>query len=100
MPMRSLVRCLLPVALLSLVVLLLVSVGRSEPAGGKKVALLVGVTKYDSSHFPNLKYADKDVEEMAKVLQQSGAGFTSVRVLTANRGKKDKADMPTATNIR
>src|SRR5947209_6026068 len=97
-------RCLaVPVAcVLALVVLsagLLLSAPQTKPKS-KKVALLVGVTRYDSSHFPNLKYTDNDVEEMAKILQRPGSGFTSVRVLTSRRGKKNRADAPTAANIR
>ena len=41
-----------------------------EEVKGKKSALLVGVTEYDSSKFTTLKFTDNDVEELAKVLEK------------------------------
>jgi formylglycine-generating enzyme required for sulfatase activity len=72
----------------------------AQPAGGKKYALLVGVTEYESAHFARLKYTENDVEGLARLLARPGAGFASVRVLTTARGKKDARDAPTAANIR
>src|SRR5438105_1400666 len=43
------------------------SVGES-----KRVALLVGVNQYDNRNFRNLEYAERDVEELAKVLEPAG----------------------------
>src|SRR5262245_34226831 len=74
--------------------------GWTQSSEGKKVALLVGVTAYDSDAFRNLKYPENDVEDLAAALSRPGTGFTSVRVLTATRGKKNKADLPTAANVR
>jgi len=42
-----------------------------EPAG-KRVSLLVGVNKYDKRLFNDLSYAERDVEEMATVLEKAG----------------------------
>jgi formylglycine-generating enzyme required for sulfatase activity len=67
---------------------------------GQKVALLVGVNRYDNKGLSPLKYAENDVEELEKELTRPSAGFAKVRVLTTSRGKKDKKDAPTAANIR
>jgi formylglycine-generating enzyme required for sulfatase activity len=64
---------------------------------GKKYALLVGVTEYDSKNFATLKYTGNDAEQMTLALRK--AGF-AVRVLTNKRGEKDAKDAPTAANIR
>jgi uncharacterized caspase-like protein len=69
----------------------------AQEAKGKKVALLVGVTEYDSDKFATLKYTENDVEELATVLKKSG--FDAV-VMTNTRGKKDKDATPTAANVR
>jgi TPR repeat protein len=66
---------------------------------GKKHALLVGVRKYDSIKFDTLKYTENDVEELGAILSGRG-GFTAVRLLTTTRGEKNKADAPTADNVR
>src|SRR4051812_46138994 len=71
---------------------------RSDEPKGKKYALLVGVTRYDSKNFTDLKYAGNDADEMEKVLKK--AGFTTVRILTSERGDKDGKDAPMAENIR
>ena len=42
-----------------------------EPAG-KRVSLLVGVNKYDKRLFNDLSFAERDVEEMAAVLEKGG----------------------------
>jgi hypothetical protein len=72
----------------------------TQGAKGKKYALLVGVTNYQSSHFTKLKYTENDVEELAKLLNQPSAGFAKVRVLTNSRGRTNPKDAPTAANIR
>jgi hypothetical protein len=73
--------------------------GADKPAG-KKYALLVGVKSYQHNRFPNLHYTENDVEELARVLQAPGAGFTQVVLLTSERGKRSIAAGPTAANIR
>src|SRR5262245_51075149 len=66
--------------------------GRSEESKGKRYALLVGVTEYKADQFATLKYPENDVEKLAELLEKGG--FTTVRVLSNTRGKKDRADAP------
>src|SRR4051794_849994 len=80
--------------------LVLVSPGLADSAKGKKYALLVGVNKYDSAKLTALKFAENDAEEMARLLNAKSAGFDGVRVLTSKRGEKNRADAPTAANVR
>jgi uncharacterized caspase-like protein len=89
MPHATLLRAALCGLLLALGVLL---PAWSDEAKGKKYALLVGVKEYQRETFPDLKYTENDVEELAKILTKSG--FAKVRVLTNARGKKDRADAP------
>src|SRR5262249_28843964 len=67
-------------------------------AQGKKYALLVGVTEYDSSTFTPLKYAENDAVKLAEVLKE--AGYDDVVLLTTSAGKKDDKMAPTAANVR
>jgi formylglycine-generating enzyme required for sulfatase activity len=93
-------RFVVVVALTSLVTgLALLGPGLAQAEKGKKHALLVGVRKYESDKFEDLRFTENDVEELARVLRNR-AGFTSVRVLTTTRGEKRKADAPTAANLR
>src|SRR4051812_43799777 len=69
----------------------------AETPTGKKHALIVGVSKYDSAHFPALQWTENDAEKMANLLEKQG---WTVRVLTNARGARKDADMPTAENIR
>jgi uncharacterized caspase-like protein len=84
------------------VLLALVALAPAGPdeAKGKKYALLVGVTDYDSSKLPPLKYTENDAVELEKLLGSKSAGFHHVRVLTSARGKQDRKDAPTAANVR
>jgi formylglycine-generating enzyme required for sulfatase activity len=91
-------RLLVAVLLSSLVAgLVLLDALHAQADKGKKHALLVGVRDYDSGKFRPLKYTENDAEEMARVL---GKADFSVRVLTTTRGGKQKADAPTAANLR
>jgi hypothetical protein len=75
--------------------------GWSQEQKGKKYALLVGVNKYDSGKLTKLKYAQNDVEKLAEILRDKDrGGFDEVRVLSNAAGKKDRADAPTAKNVR
>src|SRR4051794_40847379 len=94
MPVPSRRPVLLPLLLLTSLLLPLLFAHADEE---RRYALLVGVTKYGSDHFPPLKYTENDAEEMAKLLTK--AGF-EVRVLTTSRGEKDAKDAPTAANVR
>src|SRR5262249_42369939 len=76
----------------------LLSLAAPVQAQGKRYALLVGVTEYDSSTFATLKYAENDAETLARVLKD--AGYDETVVLTTSRGKKDKKVAPTAANVR
>jgi TPR repeat protein len=94
----------LPVALLSAALIVpagpAMAQGPRTPAEkGKKHALLVGVRKYDSIKFDALKYTENDVEELARILSGAG-GFSGVRLLTTTRSEKNRADAPTAKNVR
>jgi formylglycine-generating enzyme required for sulfatase activity len=44
----------------------------AQEGAGKKVALLVGVNKYDKRGFRDLEFAERDVQELAKVLEAAG----------------------------
>jgi formylglycine-generating enzyme required for sulfatase activity len=90
---------LLPAALAVLVVLPLVGRDEKKPKG-KKYALLVGVKEYDHARLGKLRFTENDVKELAEVLQDRSAGFTSVRLLATAAGEKREADKPTAANIR
>src|SRR5262245_25822112 len=70
--------------------------GAERPAG-RKYALVVGVSGYDSDLLPRLRYTENDAEKLAEVLR--ARGFL-VRLLTTSRGKKDEKDAPTAKNLR
>jgi formylglycine-generating enzyme required for sulfatase activity len=74
--------------------------GGADKPKGKKYALLVGVKAYEHDKLPDLKYAENDVEELARVLQGKQAGFQGVTVLTTARGEEEEGARPTAKNIR
>jgi sulfatase modifying factor 1 len=61
---------------------------------GKKVALLVGVNQYDKRGFRDLEFAERDVEEMAALLDRAGY---EVHLLT---GRASGAKRATLKNIR
>src|SRR5262249_41720849 len=63
---------------------------------GKRYALLVGVTEYDSSALTTLKYAENDVVKLAEALN----GCDEVILLTTSKGKDGAKLVPTAANIR
>jgi uncharacterized caspase-like protein len=90
-------RLFLPSVLFAAVVLAVFGSATAQPPKGEKVALLVGVKEYHDSKLPNLKYTEDDVEDLAKVLRQSG-GYTCT-VLTGARGKKNARLRPTLANI-
>ena len=92
--------CLLAVILLATLVALPDPLQGEAAKTGKKYALLVGVNTYTHKDLQPLKYTENDVEELAKLLGKESAGFATVRVLTATRGKKNPKDRPTAANIR
>lgn len=63
----------------------------AEDAGdNKRVALLVGVNRYDKRNFRNLEYAERDVEELAKVLGPAGY---EVHLLTGSAQGEKRAEL-------
>ena len=50
------------------------SLARSQDAP-RKIALIVGVSKYKKDGLENLKYAHKDASDLAAALVGSGDGF-------------------------
>jgi hypothetical protein len=62
------------------------------PAAPTYHALLIGVSKYDSPHLNDLDYADKDVEDLAEVLKDSG--YKGANVVVLNTGRKGASPTP------
>src|SRR4051812_26413435 len=65
----------------------------SAQVAGKRVALVVGVDKYESRKLDDLQYAERDAADLTKVLRD--AGFT-VRTLL---GSVAGADAATRDNV-
>ena len=69
------------------------------PAGPmRRVALLVGIAKYDSE-VGDLLYPENDVNALAAVLKSGGYKPEDVVVMTTTAGGRDPALLPTAANI-
>jgi uncharacterized caspase-like protein len=79
---------IVPAAILAGLLPLPPSVAQPPPAPGRKVALLVGVNEYANRKLDDLRYAERDVAELAEVL--TAAGFT-VRTLLGSRQGDDAA---------
>jgi formylglycine-generating enzyme required for sulfatase activity len=92
-------RRLLPVLLLSTVVAGLLPAWGQAPRG-KKYALLVGVTRYRHARLPDLKYTERDVEDLARLLRGKTGRFDKVTLLTTSRAARKECPAPTAANIR
>lgn len=60
-------------------------------ANGKKVAFLVGVNEYKKPGFANLKYAERDVSEVGKVLDQLGFSVTVLKGKDATKSAIDSS---------
>jgi formylglycine-generating enzyme required for sulfatase activity len=91
------------------VLVLLTSVGWLGPATlgqapggakGEKYALLVGVRQYETPDLRALKYPESDVEELAKVLINSGYRPENVKLMTQRRGAEEPRYLPIASKIR
>lgn len=71
---------------------------------GRRIALVVGVTRYNSPDLKPLQYATRDAEHLAALLGQGG--FDQVRLLASqqlpggDRPAGDDRTRPTAGNIR
>jgi uncharacterized caspase-like protein len=72
----------------------------ARPAeNGRKVALLVGVSQYRSESLKSLKYAERDVEELAEVLRSCGYAADDVKVLTHREAARDRRRLPSRRNV-
>lgn len=93
------VRLLLLAALAAAVVAVRAPLPAQPAAEGRKVALVVGVEKYDGTGLRNLDYAEKDAADLADVLTKLGYEVT---LLTRSEFKKRDQDdlLPTAKNVR
>src|SRR5262249_10603026 len=83
--------------------LLLLGAALAPPAHAqeKAHALLVGINEYEHASLPPLRYAENDVEALARLLDRPGSPYHKrVRALTTRPGRKDQADQPTAHNVR
>jgi hypothetical protein len=84
-----LLRCLL------LLLMGVVFAGRTasadDQAAGRRVALLVGINAYQKPFFDNLKYAERDVEQMAAQLKALGFEVTTLTGKSATRQAIDDA---------
>ena len=66
----------------------------AQATSGDRVALVIGVNQYERRGFRNLQYAERDVEDVAKILESDGY---EVHLLTGTGVAKQRA---TLTNIR
>src|SRR5262249_11788215 len=67
-------------------------------AGGKRVALLVGVKKYKKDQLSDLKFTENDVNDLAEVLKLEG--YRRVVLMTQRAGADDPDLLPTGNHIR
>ncbi len=65
-------------------------------ADGKRYALLIGINQYDSESLTQLKFAENDIDGLAKGFE---AASYKVKLLTVSSGTKDNALQPTRANI-
>jgi formylglycine-generating enzyme required for sulfatase activity len=68
---------------------------QTEPRPGRKIAVLVGVKAYNHSDLPDLEYTERDVEDLAKLLEPAGY---KVSLLTGSA--RDANRKPTLANIK
>jgi formylglycine-generating enzyme required for sulfatase activity len=66
----------------------------------RKFGLLVGVREYKTTALRPLKYSERDIEELARVLVDSGFDEQNLRILTQERAAKGLRHLPTSDNIR
>jgi formylglycine-generating enzyme required for sulfatase activity len=69
----------------------------AKETAGRKLAFLVGITKYNHQDLKDLEFPERDVADLGTVLE--GDGFQVVS-LTAEGGQQDSALKPVADNIR
>jgi len=68
----------------------------TEKSAGKRLALVVGVNRYKHAKLDPLEFAERDAEELAKLL--GGQGYRVV-LMTAAEGQRDPKRLPTRQNI-
>ncbi len=93
----SWVVCLAALLTAGVAVFSLTSSAQESASEGRKLALLVGVKRYDHEDLRDLDFPENDVEDLAGVLKDQH--FETV-VLTTARGKQDATEKPTAENLR
>ena len=71
-----------------------------EVVQGKKYALLVGVREYKTPALRTLKYSERDIEDLAKVLLDAGFPEANLRILTQERAARGLRHLPISDNIR
>jgi WD40 repeat protein len=69
-------------------------------APGRKFALVVGINRYDSNNLRTLRYAERDVEELATTLRATGYDEPNVHILTRGAPRTDRARLPDGKTIR
>ena len=94
-------RCCCACLLVLAAVALAPAASRAEdvPSAGRKVALLIGVSRYDNG-LRRLRYAERDAEELAETLVTRGYERRDVRVMTSGADRKDARKYPSTSNIR
>jgi formylglycine-generating enzyme required for sulfatase activity len=69
----------------------------AQPPAARRYAILVGVKAYNHADLPDLEFTERDVEELAALLEPAGYRVT---LLTTAAGQKDEARRPTLANIQ
>src|SRR5262249_54090625 len=72
----------------------------ADEGRGRKYALLVGVKSYEHSKLPDLRYTENDVEDLARLLRQTKAGFRGVAYSWQSNFDRAIADYSEAIRLR
>src|SRR5687768_8484788 len=72
------------------------AVADGEAAEPRKVALLVGVNTYQRRNFSNLRYAERDVTELAAELKKLGFATTLLLGSSEGASKATKSNVESA----
>ena len=88
------------VSVLAMLLAALAPTARAAESTGEKYALLIGVNGYLPGHLRSLNYPEKDIEDLAEVLEMGGYQRKNIRLLTQQTGTF-RADLrPASKNIR
>lgn len=71
-----------------------------DPPKVNRLALLVGVQKYDPTELRELKYPESDVTALSETLLQGGYQSDNVMLMTHSAGATNPRRLPLAANIR